>query len=79
MRTLIVTYQDRVRFLITNHIDYRFRKLCEQMPVEINLFGVTDVKAKDIKLRFAHLAVSDSEWYRLTDEFQQYLAEIIDG
>jgi hypothetical protein len=77
MKTLIVVYKDRVRFLITNHPEYRFGKLCEQMPVQVQLFGVTDVKARDIKLRFATQAVRGSEWYRLTDEFQQFLSEII--
>lgn len=77
MKTLIVTYQDQVRFLLTNHPEYRFEKLCEQMPVAITLFGVTDYKARDIKLRFANHALPNSEWYRLTDEFQQFLSEII--
>lgn len=77
MKTLIVRYQDRVRFLITNHPEFRFQKLAEQMPVEITLFGVTDVKAKDIQLRFANLAVQESLWYRLTDDFEEYLSRLV--
>lgn len=77
MKTLIVRYQDRVRFLITNHPEFRFQKLAEQMPVEITLFGVTDVKAKEIQLRFANLAVEESLWYRLNDDFEAYLARIL--
>lgn len=77
MKTLIVTYQDRVRFLVTNHPEYRFNKLQQQMPVRIKLFGVTDQLAKDLRLRGQRLG--DSEWFRLTSEFEQFLAEIIGG
>jgi hypothetical protein len=77
MKTLIVTYQDRVRFLVTNHPDYRFMKLQSQMPVEIHNFGTTSVKAKDIKLRFANQQLGSTEWFRLTTEFEQYLSGVI--
>ena len=77
MKTLIVTCQGQVRFLVTNHPSYRFTKLQSQMPVSINNFGVTTMKAKDIKLRFANLQIIDSEWYRLTDEFEQFLSGVV--
>ena len=77
MKTLIVRYEDRVRFLITGHPDYRFGKLQEQMPVQIHLFGVTDVLVKDICVRFANQSLGDTLWYRLTDQMEEYLAGII--
>lgn len=77
MKTLIVTHEDKVRFLVTNHPEYRFEKLAKQMPVHIKLFGVTDEKAKDIKLRFADLQVGQTEWFNISDEFQQFLARVI--
>jgi hypothetical protein len=78
VKTLIVRYEGMVRFLITNHPSYRFQKLQEQMPVRIELFGVTSAKAKDIQSRFANLAVKDTLWYRLSDDFEQYLAKIVE-
>lgn len=77
MKTLIVTYGDKVRFLVTNHPEFRFEKLSKQMPVLIRVFGVTHVKAKDIKLQFADRQIGQTEWYRLTDEFQQFLSKVI--
>ena len=77
MKTLIVTYGDKVRFLVTNHPEYRFEKLAKQMPVDIHLFGVTTEKAKDIKLRFASLQIGQTEWYRISEEFQQFLSRVI--
>lgn len=77
MKTLIVRYDDRVRFLITNHPEYRFQKLQQQMPVTLDLVGVTTAKSKDIKLRFANQKLGDSEWYRLTDEFADHLLTLL--
>lgn len=77
MKTLIVRYGDRVRFLITGHPEYRFGKLQEQMPVKIEMFGVTSKLARDIKLRYATKAVHGTLWYQLDDEFEQYLSENI--
>ena len=77
MKTLIVKYENQVRFLITAHPDYRFDRLQEQMPVQLTLFGVTNVKAKDIQTRFANLAIKGTLWYRLTDEFEEYLSRIV--
>jgi hypothetical protein len=48
------------------------------MPVQVDMFGVTSVKAKDIKSRFANQVLGDTEWYRLTEEFQQYLSGVIE-
>jgi len=77
MKTLIVTHGGLVRFLVTNHPVYRFEKLQSQMPVEVVMFGVTDTKSKDIKLRFASNQVTASEWYRLSDELEQYLSTLV--
>jgi len=77
MKTLIVTYGGLVRFLVTNHPDYRFGKLQSQMPVDIILFGVTDCKAKDIKLRFADRQLPNSEWYRVDETFEQFLSNLV--
>lgn len=76
MKTLIVRYEDRVRFLVTNHPEYRFSRLVDQMPVKITLFGVTDLLAKDIKLRFSNLHLW-GEWYRINEEFEEFLSRIV--
>ena len=76
MQTLIVRYNGLVRLLVTNHPSYRYTKLVEQMPVPIELFGVTPVKAKDIKARFANRHAW-GEWYRLNEEMEQFLSSII--
>ena len=73
MKTLIVRCGNKVRFLVTNHPEYRFSQLAKQMPVPIELFGVTDVRAKDIKIGLS----STSEWYCLSPELEGYLASII--
>jgi len=46
------------------------------MPVPIELFGVTGVRSKEIRLRFVG-SHSHGEWYHLSDEMEQYLAGII--
>lgn len=76
MKTLIVRSGNFVRFLITNHPEYRLSKLREQMPpgLQVDKMAVTDVKAKEIQLRFANCQVSNSQWYHLNDEFEQHIA-----
>jgi hypothetical protein len=78
MLTLIVRSGDLVRFLVTNHPGYRFNKLVDQMPCFIAMFGVTAVKAKDIKLRFAG-NLSHGEWYHLDDNLEQFLSSVVEN
>jgi hypothetical protein len=77
MITLIVQSGDLVRFLVTNHPEFRFRKLVDQMPCKISMFGTTQQKAKDIKRQFAN-QLSHGEWYHLDDEFEQFLSSILE-
>lgn len=77
MVTLVVRAGGLVRFLVTNHPVYRFRKLVDQMPCHIDMFGVTSAKAKDIKRQFAG-CVSHGEWYFLTDDLEQFLASVME-
>ena len=78
MKTLVVRSGQFVRFLITAHPTYRFEELKKQFPPDVDLsqLTVTEVKAKDIKAQYANLAVSDGIWYKLTEEFEQYLASL---
>jgi hypothetical protein len=77
LKTLIVRYKQKVMFIITNHPEFRFKKLCESCPVPLQFFGVTSCKAKTIKDRFASRHIRD-EWFYLTDEFEQYLHQTIE-
>lgn len=79
MKTLIVEHGGFVRFLMTNHPKYRFSMLEEQMPVGVKLvlMGVTDIKAKQIKIRFASKQHLNSVWYKLDEEFEKYLSRIV--
>ena len=74
MKTLIVRYGNFVRLLVTNHPQHRFRKLQEQLPVQITLFGVTPVRAKEISALFP----GEGLWVKLNDDFLHYLSSIIE-
>lgn len=77
MKTLIIRHGSLVRFVVTDHPEFRFRKIADLMPVEIQLMKVTSELAKDIRLRFAHRRLDDrSEWYQLDDEFESYIESL---
>lgn len=78
MKTLVVEAGGLVRFLVTNHPQYRFNKLVDQMPCFISMYGVTNTKCKDIKLRFGS-NLSHGEWYILDENLEQFLSSILEN
>lgn len=77
MKTLIVRSGPYVLFLVTNHPDFRLRKIQQACPVLVSKFGVTTFKARDIKAQFSNCRLPDSDWFKLTDEFEHFLAGVI--
>jgi hypothetical protein len=75
MLTLVVKCEKRVRFILTKHPQWRFDALRDEMPCEIEMMGVTLVKAKDIKLQFANNH-HHGLWYTLDEKLQAFLSEI---
>lgn len=78
MRTVAIRCGNYVRFVITNHPEYRVAKLQEVMPPGclLTILVETSQKVKDIKLRFADRQVGGSVWYTLDEEFEQFLTTL---